>query len=90
MKNEVVKKIVHDELVLKKVNAIQTTDTSNLVNTKIAEIEKKILVHDYGKYITTQEPNKLTVDNFTAILAQAKLATKHDIAGFIKEILIIK
>ena len=32
-KNEVVKKTVYDELV-KKVNAIQTTDTSNLVKKK--------------------------------------------------------
>ena len=36
VKNEVVKKTLYDELV-KKVNAIQTTDT------KISEVEKKIL-----------------------------------------------
>ena len=47
----------------KKVNAIQTTDTSDLVkkadyNTKIGEIEKKILDHDHSnKYITTKEFN---------------------------------
>ena len=29
--------------------------------------------HDHGKYITTQEFNKVTVDNFTARLAQAKV-----------------
>ena len=51
----------NDELV-KQANAIQTTDTSNLdkkadYNTKIEEIEKKIPAH--GKYITTQEFNKL-------------------------------
>ena len=44
VKNDVFKKTEHDELV-KKVNAIKTTDTSKLVqktdyNTKIYEIEK--------------------------------------------------
>ena len=56
-KNEVVKIAVSDEFV-KRVNAIQTTDTSNLVkradyNKKIAEIEKKILRNDHDKHITT-------------------------------------
>ena len=55
--NDDVKKTVYNELV-KKVNAIQTTDTSNLVkrieyNTKIGEIEKKMLDHDPDQYITT-------------------------------------
>ena len=54
---------------VKKVNVIQTTDTSNLVkkadyDTKIYEIEKKILDRDHNKYITTQEFNKLTSENF--------------------------
>ena len=36
-------------------------------NTKISEIENKITTyHDHGKYITTQEFNKLTAENFTA------------------------
>ena len=44
VKNDIFKKTEHDELV-KKVNAIKTTDTSKLVqktdyNTKIYEIEK--------------------------------------------------
>ena len=48
---------------LKKVNAIQTTDTMDLVkkshcNTKLGEIKKKILGHDHrSKYITTKEFN---------------------------------
>ena len=55
MENNVVKKIVYDKLV-KNVNAIQTTDTSNLVkkacyNTKICEIENKMLDHNHDKYI---------------------------------------
>ena len=40
--------------------------------------------HDYAKYITTQEFNKLTSDNFTARLAKANLASKNDIADFVK------
>ena len=58
-----VKSTLHDELV-KKVNAIQTVDTSNLVkktnyNIKVSDIEKKITVHDYSnKYITAQKFNR--------------------------------
>ena len=53
-------------------------NVSNLVkqsdyNTKISEIENKITTdHDHDKYITTQEFNKLTAEDFTARLAQAK------------------
>ena len=41
---------------VKKVNAIQSTDTSDFVkktdyNTKINEIQKKIIDHDHDKYI---------------------------------------
>ena len=51
-----------------KVNAIQNIDTSDLIkkddyNTEIDENEKKIPNHDL--YITTQEFNKLTAENFT-------------------------
>ena len=42
--------------------------------------------HDRGnKYITTQEVNKLTAENLAVRLAQKKLATKADIADFIKK-----
>ena len=59
---------------VKKVNAIQAVDAGNLIkktdyDTKISEIEKKMLDHDHAKYITTQEFNKLTSGNFPAILA---------------------
>ena len=37
------------------------------------------------KYITTPEFNKLTVENFTARLKQSNLATKGDIANFVKK-----
>ena len=89
VRNEVVQKIVYDELV-KIVNAIQTNDTSNLVkkygyDTEISGVEKKTLDHDHGKFITMQEFNKLTADNFATRLAQVKLTTKADIADFVKE-----
>ena len=65
-------------------------DVSNLAkkiyhNTKISEIENKITTdHDHDKYITSQEFNKLTSENFTARLKQANLASKSDIANFLK------
>ena len=41
--------------------------------------------HDLSnKYITTQELNKLTAENFAARLAQTKLTSEADIADFIK------
>ena len=57
VKTDVVKKTEYSELV-KEVNNISTTDTSNLVkktdyNTKTIEIESKINDHDDAKYITT-------------------------------------
>ena len=76
-KNDVVKKTEYDRLV-RKVNDIKTTDTSDLV--KKADYDQ---MNDCDKYITTQELNKLTADNFTERLAQAKLATKADIADFV-------
>ena len=65
-------------------------NVSNLVkknyNTKINETEQSINDHDQSsKYITTPEFNKLTVENFTARLKQAKLARKSDIAYFVKK-----
>ena len=57
-------------------------NVSNLVkktdyDTKISETENKITTdNDCDKYITTQEFYKLTSENFTARLAQAKLETK--------------
>ena len=44
-----------------------------------------MLDHVHDKYITTQEFNKLTVENFAARLKQANLASKNDIADFIKQ-----
>ena len=47
-------------------------------NTKINEIEKKIIDHNHGRYVTTPEFNKLKTENFKARLAQASLLTKTD------------
>ena len=62
------KKTEYDELI-KRVNNIKTTDTSNLAqkdyyNTKTSEIEKKILDQNHDEYTNIQEFNKLTSDNF--------------------------
>ena len=59
-------------------------DVSSLVkntdyDTKISNIEKKIADHNHDKYITTQEFNKLTTENFNATLAQANLIAKTDL-----------
>ena len=72
---------------LKKVNAIKTTDISDLVkkagyNKKIGEIEKKYLIMIMVNILL----HKLTADNFAARLAQAKLATINDIADFVKKV----
>ena len=67
------------------------TNVSNLVkkadyNTKFSEIGNKDTTdHGHDKYITTQEFNKLTSENFTARLAQAILAKKSDIGNFVKK-----
>ena len=74
---------------VRKVNAAQTAD-SNLVlktsyNTKANKIGKKVTDHDYVKYISTQEFNKLTSENIASRLAQTNLAIKNDIANFVKK-----
>ena len=59
----------------------EISDTSSLVtttalNTKFSEVENEI--PDYVKYITIQEFDKLTAENFTARLKQANLVSKTD------------
>ena len=55
---------------LKKINAIQVVDASNLVenyDTKIGKLEKNISDYDHNnKYITIQEFDKLTSENLAA------------------------
>ena len=50
--------------------------TSTILNTKIGEVWNKI--PDHAKYITTQEFNKLTGENFPAKLKQANWIGKTD------------
>ena len=50
-------------------------------DTKVNEVEKKITDHEYDKYITNSEFNKVTAENFAARLAQANLVTKRDFDG---------
>ena len=53
--------------------------------TEVSEIENKITTdHDHNKYFTTQDYNKVTLAIFTARLALAYLASKSDIANFVK------
>ena len=64
------------------------SNVNNLVkkadyNKKICKIEKKITGH-HDKYSTTPEFNNLTSKYFAARLAQANLASKSDIANFVK------
>ena len=54
-----------------------------VTTTALAAVENKIL--DHSKYITAPEFNKLTAGGFAAILAQTNLASKNDIANFVKK-----
>ena len=48
---------------------------------KLVKLKKKILGYNHDYYITTQEFNHLTADNFVATY----LATKSDIKDFVKK-----
>ena len=50
--------------------------TATVLNTKISGFENKI--PDNSKYITTQESNDLTAENYEARLKQADLVNKTD------------
>ena len=55
-------------------------------NTKFSENENKTTAdHDHDKYFIAQEFNKLTSNNFTGRLKKANLASKNDIANFVKK-----
>ena len=75
---------------VKQINSIHAGDTRKFVkktdyDTKIGESEMKFTDHDHSnKFITTQEFNKLTAENFDARLKQANLATKPDIDDFVE------
>ena len=78
-----IKKTEYDQLV-KKVNVVQTTDTSNLAkktdyNKEVNESEKKLTECNH-KCISTQEFNKLELKNVARTLAQG-----NDVADFVKK-----
>ena len=57
---------------------------TNLATTTVpTALENRIL--DHSKYITTPEFNRLTEGNFAERLAQVNLASKNDIANFVKK-----
>ena len=66
----------------------QTLVTTTVLNTKISGVENKI--PDNSKYITTQEFNMLTAEDFAARLKQSDLMNKADfhnkITGFNRQI----
>ena len=60
--------------------------SKNWLQHKIKENENEITDHDYSnKYTTTPEFKKLTREVFAASLIQANLASKTNIANFVKK-----
>ena len=57
--------------------------TNLTTTTAVTAVENKI--PDHSKYVTTPEFNKITAESFTARLAQVNLASKNDIANFLKK-----
>ena len=55
--------------------------TTTVIYTKTGEVENKI--PDHSKYITTQEFNKLTAENFAARLKPADLVNKTDCSNIL-------
>ena len=55
---------------------MQNLLTATILNTKLSEVENKI--PDNSKYVSTQEFNMLTAENFAARLKQADLVNKTD------------
>ena len=52
------------------------------------KLKRRITDHDHGhsnKSITTQELSKLTSQNFATRLTQSNLASKTDVADFVKK-----
>ena len=93
VKNHVVKKTKCNKLIKKvttKVTNFTITETSDLVkkadyNTEMSKTEIEINDHDRAKYITTQQFNKLTADDFAGRLKKANLASKNDIPNFVNK-----
>ena len=73
---------VNENKILSVSNFIKKTD----YKTEIGEIEDKMTTDiDHDKYITIQDFIRLTSENFNARLKQANLASKNNIANFVKK-----
>ena len=66
-----------------KIRSITNLTTTAAVKAEINDVKNKIPSH--SKYITNPEFNKLTVEDFAARLAETNLASKNDIANFVKK-----
>ena len=64
------------DVLIKKILDTSSLVTTTVLSTKIIEVENKI--PNNSTYITTQEFNKLTAENFTARLKPADLVNKTD------------
>ena len=88
VKKDVAKKTKYDEL--KKLTILRLMVLASwlkrlTMTQKLLKLKKKILDHNQDKYITTQEFNRLTSENFGAKLKRANLASKNDMADFVKK-----
>ena len=61
-----------------KIPSVSSLVKKKVCDTKISELEKKLTDHKHDKYISTQDFNKLTAENFAARLPQANLITETD------------
>ena len=61
-----------------KIPSVSSLVKKTVYGTKISELEKKLTDHKHDKYISTQDFNKLTAENFAARLSQANLITETD------------
>ena len=87
VKNEIpsITNLVNNASLNAKINEVKNKipNITNLAtDTALTAVENKI--PDHSKCITSPEFNKLTAENFIARLKQASLATKGDIADFVK------
>ena len=88
VKNEIptVTNLVTNVSLNAKINGVKN-EISCIINlattTALTAVQNKI--PDHSKHITIPEFSKLTAENFTVRLKQANLATKDDIADFVKK-----
>ena len=74
-------KITEIENKIPSITGLATNSALTVVENEILDpsnLVKKTAYHNHDKYITTQEFNKLSTENFNARLAQANLIAKTD------------